>query len=341
MEGGQDGFGQRDQATSPLMRSATEISVPDLFEIIRRQEETIRHQAELFQAAEARHQQQLHEIQHQYQQHLTSAPVQQPIMAQAPPRATIETYAGTENVAVCIRRVEECFYASGSTELTTMHIRQAATYLRDAAWHWYDTRLRKTGPGNCPPFATWEALTSTPRSEFQHHQTHLRDQLRFLVQTGSVADYLKVFRRIAAQITDLSEAEKVDRFVAGLKKETREEIRYRDPKEFALAVKWPLMFDERYAPEPGRHNSRAVSSGTSSYRRFSNVLMKQRRRKKTKWCLWNLMLLRGAVGDRRSVSYAERKIIAPEVAHVGMDLVETKAHLKINRLNNVKMKTMR
>jgi hypothetical protein len=42
------------------MRSATEISVPDLFEMIRRQEETIRHQADLFQAAEA--QQQLHEI---------------------------------------------------------------------------------------------------------------------------------------------------------------------------------------------------------------------------------------------------------------------------------------
>jgi hypothetical protein len=59
MEGGQDGSGQRDQSTSPLMRSATEISVPDLFEMIRRQ-------AELFQAAEARHQQQLHEIQHQY-----------------------------------------------------------------------------------------------------------------------------------------------------------------------------------------------------------------------------------------------------------------------------------
>jgi hypothetical protein len=57
MEGGQDGFGQRDQATSPLMRSATEISVQDQFEMIR-------HQVELLQAAEARHQQQLNQMQH-------------------------------------------------------------------------------------------------------------------------------------------------------------------------------------------------------------------------------------------------------------------------------------
>jgi hypothetical protein len=126
-----------------------------------------------------------------------------------------------------------------------MHVRQAATYLRDAACHWYDERRRKTGLGNCPPFATWETFTSALRSEFQHHQTHLRDQLRFLVQTGSVADYLKVFHGIAAQITELSEAEKEDRFVAGLKKKNREEVRYRDPKEFALAVKWALIFDKR------------------------------------------------------------------------------------------------
>jgi hypothetical protein len=66
----------------------------------------------MFQVAETGHQQQLHEIQHQYKQHLAGTSAQQPTMHQAPPRATIETYAGTENVAVWIRRAEECLNAS-------------------------------------------------------------------------------------------------------------------------------------------------------------------------------------------------------------------------------------
>jgi hypothetical protein len=152
-----------------------------------------------------------------------------------------------------------------------MHVRQAATYLRDSAWHWYDERRRNTGPVKCAPFTTWDAFTSALRSEFQHHQIHLRDQLRYLYQTGSVADYLKIFRGLAAQITDMSEAEKVDRFVAGLNKKTREEVRYRDLKEFALAVKWALMFDERYASEPVRRNTRGNYSGLSTYRRSTNA----------------------------------------------------------------------
>jgi hypothetical protein len=134
-------------------------------------------------------------------------------MHQALPRATIETYAGIENVAVWIRRVEECFFAFGSTELMTMHIQQAAFYLRDAAWHWYDECRRNTGPGNCAPFTTWNASTRALRSEFQHHQIHQRNHLHYLYQTESEADNLEIFGGLAAQITDLSEAEKLDRFV--------------------------------------------------------------------------------------------------------------------------------
>jgi hypothetical protein len=52
-----------------------------------------------------------------------------------------------------------------------------------------------------------------------------------------------------------------------LKKKTREEVRYRDPTEFALAVKWTLMFEERYAPETERRNKRGNNPGLSSYRR--------------------------------------------------------------------------
>ena len=90
----------------------------------------------------------------------------------------------------------------------------AATYLSGTASTWWYTRVAS----NTIP-ATWAGFEASVVQEFVPFDSgqRARDKLRKLFQRTSVSAYLSEFRNITLAIPGITEGEKVDRFVQGLK----------------------------------------------------------------------------------------------------------------------------
>lgn len=97
----------------------------------------------------------------------------------------------------------------------------ASSYLSDNAAIWWYHLV------NCQSTtSTWPAFKKALFTECvpSDHTRRARDRLRELKQTGSVEKYLSEYRNITLMINDVSEGEKVDRFVDGLKYNVRVEL---------------------------------------------------------------------------------------------------------------------
>lgn len=99
-----------------------------------------------------------------------------------------------------------------------------ASNLRTGAVSWYHRRIM---------------VENNPISTINDFEQALNDELippdqqqrsgavfRACRQTGHVDDYVARFRKIIAQVREMTQLDKVDRFVEGLKPETRMEINY-------------------------------------------------------------------------------------------------------------------
>ena len=99
-----------------------------------------------------------------------------------------------------------------------------ASALRDGAASWYHARVAIEQR----PLRNIDEFEHALREEFvpPDQQQRLRSALKQCRQTGSIDEYVAQFRQLMAQIREMSELDKVDRFVDGLKPETRKEINY-------------------------------------------------------------------------------------------------------------------
>lgn len=97
----------------------------------------------------------------------------------------------------------------------------ASSYLKEnaAVWWYHLVNLQSTP-------TTWDSFKEALLAEFipVDHTRRARDKLRKLKQTSSVERYLSEYRNITLMINDMSEGEKVDRFVDGLKYKVRVEL---------------------------------------------------------------------------------------------------------------------
>ena len=103
----------------------------------------------------------------------------------------------------------------------TTKISFAATYLSGTASTWWYTRVAS----NTIP-ATWADFEAAVVQEFVPFDSgqRARDKLRKIFQKTSVSAYLSEFRNITLAIPGITEGEKVDRFVQGLKPQVRLEV---------------------------------------------------------------------------------------------------------------------
>ena len=63
---------------------------------------------------------------------------------------------------------------------------------------------------------------------------------------GSVLDYTAAFRARLLECTDVSDAEALDRYVAGLKQGTRDWVLIHDPSSLHEAARWAERYDNTY-----------------------------------------------------------------------------------------------
>jgi hypothetical protein len=118
------------------------------------------------------------------------------------------------------------------------------TIFTDEAATWFRYTYGKVDPSTL----TWDTVRTALLDYFvrPNHTRRLRDQWAEARQTGSVTEYHTYLARIAMQLSNIGEEEFIDKFIRGLKPNTRTELEFRDPKTIGEAVKWADTFDARY-----------------------------------------------------------------------------------------------
>ena len=137
------------------------------------------------------------------------------------------------------------------------------TIFTDEAATWFRYTFGKQDPAT----VTWATVKTTLLDYFvrPNHMRRLRDQWAEARQTGSVTEYHTYLARIAMQLGNIQEDEFTDKFIRGLKPNTRTELEFRDPKTIEEAVKWADTFDARYYRKKDNQRYYGFLSSNHSY----------------------------------------------------------------------------
>lgn len=160
---------------------------------------------------------------------------------------TPPTFHGNKSgpkVSMWLFHLRQYFETTGITE-ESMIVNYAASLLRDNAMVWWKCHIDLADRKIVPRIATWTDFYAAITSEFQPINTTkiARDKLAELKQRNSVQSYAFEFRNIVAELPSMTEEEKVDKFIRGLKDRTRQEVDIRDPKSLEEAIRIADRFD--------------------------------------------------------------------------------------------------
>lgn len=116
----------------------------------------------------------------------------------------------------------------------------ASMFLKGTAASWWYVKVQTQ---QLP--TTWIDFQTAVRTEFipQDSLRRARDKLRKLEQRTSVSGYLTEFRNIVLAIPGISEEERLDKFVSGLKPTVRLEVLKTNPSTFDAAAQVALNVD--------------------------------------------------------------------------------------------------
>ena len=136
----------------------------------------------------------------------------------------------------------------------------ASTLLKGYAANWWYMLVQS---GQAP--SQWDAFVAKVRIEFipQDSVDRARDRLRSLRQRTSVTAYLNEFRNTVISIPGISEDEKLDKFVAGLKPEVMIDVRKSRPADLESAAQTALTVDSALF-STGMYAHSTFRSGSSS-----------------------------------------------------------------------------
>ncbi|KAJ9509550.1 hypothetical protein QJQ45_001994 [Haematococcus lacustris] len=137
------------------------------------------------------------------------------------------TASRTTDVAAWLFAVDLFFTISELTD--AQRIVYVATLLSGHALLWYRSSVSS--------FTSWTCFVAAFERQFApvNRLRHARDRLAALTQTSSVRRYLGEFTALCLEVTDLSPAEQLDRFIRGLKPSVRRELELREPTSFSEA----------------------------------------------------------------------------------------------------------
>ena len=152
-----------------------------------------------------------------------------------------EAFSGAprEPVDLWLFQIDQWLTAGG---VTADHERivLATGLLRNSALLWWRSIY---GRPDTP--ITWQAFMESITAAFQpiNPTESARDRLANLRQTGPVRTYASIFRAIILDIPTITEDEKKDRFIRGLKPSLMREVRVRAPPTFEEAVTMSVRLD--------------------------------------------------------------------------------------------------
>jgi len=170
----------------------------------------------------------------------------------------LEPFVGKkgEDLTAWLFQAEEQFALLNITD-DDLRIRIAGMAFRGAAKTWYHSVRSDTLP-EAERLSQWGPFKASLIEQFSPVDPvkTARDQLADLRQEGSVREYTSRFRHLCTIINNISEAEKLDRYVRGLKIRTRREIELREPpvQTFTdaskIAERVDNNMDRMFSPRP-------------------------------------------------------------------------------------------
>src|SRR5881394_1937177 len=140
-----------------------------------------------------------------------------------------------------------------------------STLLRDEALLWYRANYENWHPA--VPL-TWPTIRRPMHEYFAppNEDRRLQDEWVNLKQFGTVFEYVSVLTALAMQIPSLSQTQVLDKFIRGLKPNTRIEVELRDPKTPEEAYRLADRFDRIV------YGAKSTTFLTQNYNRYSSML---------------------------------------------------------------------
>jgi hypothetical protein len=118
------------------------------------------------------------------------------------------------------------FYEASNVTNDWERVTYAASFLRGPALTWWQTRREQVATGHEALIQTWEDFSTSIKEAFKpiNATKAARDKLAKLRQRTSVQDYITEFRNLTLLIPDMSDGDKLDRFLRGLKFPIQKEL---------------------------------------------------------------------------------------------------------------------
>lgn len=142
----------------------------------------------------------------------------------------------------------------------------AATYLVDRAATWWRNLAEQARVSGAKPCnGSWSVFKEKLVQAFRpvNHVKIARDKMATLRQYGSVAKYNDEFISLCMQIPDMGEADKLDRYVRGLKYKVKRDVELAEPKTVEEAMNKASRIDSISFPYSG-YPSYGSSNGGSA-----------------------------------------------------------------------------
>ena len=150
--------------------------------------------------------------------------------------------------------------------------RQVSTtgqYLEGSAGTWFQQRTKVRQEKGLSAYGTWQEFRQNFLDQYMptNSEQRARDRLAALKQTTSVRAYVTAFNTECLFVTDLSGAEKRDKFVRGLKPAVREHIQLAHiEQDLDVYIKQAERYDDiRYAIFRKNDHPQRSSAASSSY----------------------------------------------------------------------------
>lgn len=157
--------------------------------------------------------------------------------------------APTQNVKVWLYKVEMFFKIRKVP--ADKEVMLATLMLDGAAAEWWVRYLSDMETGQVSKLETLKAFGEAITQQFRGstNQRTARGRLDRLTQTGAIEEYNRTFNEITDAISDMTEAEKIHRYLSGLRARARLEVDYREPRNIreaqAIAVRYEEVFSSR------------------------------------------------------------------------------------------------
>lgn len=180
-----------------------------------------------------------------------------------------EVFNGKKTDGACeafVEAVDNYLAYYGNSLSNERQVRLVLSLIVGPADTWFRSYRNRELQGANPE--DWPALKEILKEHFipVNATETLRDQLHDLTQRGSVANYVERFCTITNQLSDVSTAEALDRFVRGLKPEVRAKVRLERPDTLHEAMEVAdqvdrVMYKNGAAREPFIRSMRPRPSG--------------------------------------------------------------------------------